>query len=123
MKPRWTPLALTYVALAVAGLIGTWTYNIIAFGEQRNYLGDWLGSGPSVMSLTLDILVVLIACAIFVVVEGRRIGMRWWQIIVFLVMMPAIALAFSFPLFLAFRERAKSAHTAGGMNGAIDSAS
>lgn len=101
---RWTPLALTYLTLAIAGLIVTWTYNIISIAAGRDYLGDWLGSGPSVLSLVGDVVVIMVCAAIFIVVEGRRAGMKWLWL--YIVLMPSVAVAFAFPLFLAMRERA-----------------
>ncbi len=32
---RWTPLAIVYLALAILGLIGTWTLNILALRERK----------------------------------------------------------------------------------------
>jgi lysylphosphatidylglycerol synthetase-like protein (DUF2156 family) len=103
-RARWTPSAVLYLVLAGIGLVGTWTYNVIAILESRDYLGDWFGSGPSVSSLTTDLLVVAIAAVIFMIVEGRRLRMR--RVWLYLLAVPLLALAFAFPLFLAFRERA-----------------
>lgn len=52
-------------------------------------------------SITTDLLVVAIAAVAFMVVEGRRVGMRRVWILVLLA--PLVALAFAFPLFLALR--------------------
>jgi lysylphosphatidylglycerol synthetase-like protein (DUF2156 family) len=103
-RARWAPRAVLYLVLAGIGLLGTWAYNVIAILESRDYLGDWFGSGPSVSSLTTDLLVVAIAAVIFMIVEGRRLRMR--RIWLYLLAVPLLALAFAFPLFLAFRERA-----------------
>ena len=43
----WTPLAVTYLVLALLGLIGTWTYNALAIVRLRNFAGDWVNSGPA----------------------------------------------------------------------------
>lgn len=104
-RPRWTPLAVVYLLLAIVGLVGTWGFNLVAFAEGRDYFGDWVRSGPSVLSLTVDVLVVLVVAAIVMVVEGRRVGLAWWAIALFVVLMPLVAVAFSLPLFLAVRER------------------
>jgi lysylphosphatidylglycerol synthetase-like protein (DUF2156 family) len=101
---NWTPRAVLYLVLAGVGLVGTWTYNVIAILESRDYLGDWFGSGPSVSSLTTDLLVVAVAAVVFMIAEGRRLRMR--RIWLYLLAVPFIALAFAFPFFLAFRERA-----------------
>lgn len=106
-RGRWTARALLYLVLAAVGLVGTWTYNVIAILERRDYLGDWVLSGPSVSSLLTDLLVVAVAAVIFMIVEARRLRIR--RVWLFLLAVPLIALAFAFPLFLAFRERAIAA--------------
>jgi hypothetical protein len=104
MTRHWTPLALTWLALAIAGLIGTWTFNVLAILGGNDFIGDWVGSGPAVSSLTIDLLVVAVAGSILIVIEARRLGMRhsWLYVAGSLL----TAFAFTFPLFLANRERA-----------------
>jgi hypothetical protein len=99
----WTTLVFVYLALAVVGLIGTWTWNIRAIAQGENYLGEWIGNTASVSSLTTDLLVVVLAGSIFIIVEARRLGMRagWAYVVGGLL----IAFAFTFPLFLAMRQR------------------
>jgi hypothetical protein len=104
MTKNWTPLALVWLGLAVVGLIGTWTFNILAIIEQRNFVGDWVSSGPAVSSLTVDLLIVAVAGSILIIIEARRLGMRYaW---LYVVGAGLTAFAFTFPLFLAHRERA-----------------
>ena len=50
MTRNWTPLAIVYLVLAVAGLVGTWTYNAIAIAEGNDFIGDLVSSGPAVSS-------------------------------------------------------------------------
>lgn len=104
MNRHWNKKAVAYLACACVGLVGTWTANVMAIVQQRNFVGDWITSGPAVASLTLDILIVAIVAAVFIVIEGRRLGMRW--LVVYLLLIPFVALAFALPLFLAMRERA-----------------
>jgi len=102
-RKNWTPLAITWLALAVAGLIGTWTFNALAIVQARDFIGDWVGSGPAGTSLTVDLLVVAVAGSILIVIEARRLGMkRAW---LYIVLSGLTAFAFTFPLFLAMRER------------------
>ena len=99
----WTSLALVYLALSLLGLVGTLVFNAWTLVAGRNYLADVFGSGPAVSSLGVDLLVVAVAGAIFIVVEARRLGMkRAW---LYLVLSLVTAFAFTFPLFLALRER------------------
>src|SRR3954466_8013741 len=103
MTKNWTPLAITWLVLALAGLIGTWTFNAFAIVQMRDFIGDWVGSGPAVSSLTVDLLVVAIAGSILIVVESQRLGMkRAW---LYIVLSGLTAFAFMFPLWLAMRER------------------
>jgi len=103
MTKNWTPLAVTWLVLAIVGLIGTWTFNALAIVQMRDFIGDWVGSGPAVSSLTVDLLVVAVAGCILIVVESRRLGMkRAW---LYIVLSGLTAFAFTFPLFLAMRER------------------
>jgi hypothetical protein len=103
MRPAWTPLAVVYLVLALAGFIGTWTFNLIAILEQRDFLGEWFGSGPSVNSLGVDLLVVAAAAIVFMVAEARRLRMR--GVALYILLVPVVALAFALPLFLSARER------------------
>lgn len=103
MTPRWTPLAIVYLVVAIIGLIGTWALNIVAITQQSSFFGEWFANGPATQSLQVDLLVLAVASGIFIVIEGRRIGMRWaW---VFLPLAAVTAAAFAVPLFLALRER------------------
>ncbi|MET4704690.1 DUF2834 domain-containing protein [Frigoribacterium sp. UYMn621] len=106
---HWTPLAVTYLVLAVIGLIGTWTFNISAIVQVRDFVGDWVNSGPAVSSLTVDLLIAAVAGSILIIVESRRLGLRGGWI--YVVLAGVTAFAFVFPLFLAMRERAITRRT------------
>ncbi|MEI5585478.1 MULTISPECIES: DUF2834 domain-containing protein [unclassified Agromyces] len=112
MTRNWTPLAVAYLVLAVAGLVGTWTYNAIAIARGDDFIGDLVSSGPAVSSITTDLLVVAVAGSVLIVVESRRLGMRFaWA---YLVGSALTAFAFTFPLWLAMRERRLAARRAEG---------
>lgn len=100
---NWNATSLTFLALSIIGLVGTLAFNALAVVQMRDYLGDWFGSGPAVNSLGIDLGVIAIAGSILIVVEARRLGMKnaWLYIVLSLV----TAFAFTFPLFLALRER------------------
>ena len=106
MTRHWTPLAAAYAGLAVLGLIGTWYFNVLAIIELRDFLFDLVSSGPAVSSITVDLLVVALAGSIFVIVEARRLGMRFGWL--YVAGAAITAFAFAFPLFLAMRERRKT---------------
>lgn len=103
MTSHWSPLAITYLALAIAGLVGTWFFNALAIIQLRDFIGDLVTSGPAVSSITIDLLVVAVAGCVSIVAESRRLGMRWaW---LYILGSGLTAFAFTFPLFLAMRQR------------------
>jgi hypothetical protein len=103
MTRDWTPLAFVYLLLAVAGLIGTWTFNVLAVVQMADFIGDLVTSGPAVSSITIDLLVAAVAGSVFVIVEARRLRMRFGWL--YVVGAGLTAFAFTFPLFLAMRQR------------------
>jgi hypothetical protein len=103
MTAHWSPLAVVYLLLAIAGLVGTWWFNALTIMQMRNYLGDLVASGPSVSSITVDLLIVAVAGSVFIIVEARRLGMRFGWL--YVVASALTAFAFTFPLFLAMRQR------------------
>ncbi len=110
LRRHWTPTAVVYLVLSAAGLVGTWIFNAFAIVQMRDFVGDLVSSGPAVSSITVDLLIVAIAGSIFILVEGRRLGMRFaW---VYVVLSGLTAFAFTFPLFLAMRQRRLTARAA-----------
>ena len=103
MRRHWTPLAFAYLGLSIAGLIGTWYFNVLAIIQMRDYIGDLTTSGPAVSSIGIDLLVVAIAGSIFIIVEARRLRMRFGWL--YVAGAALTAFAFTFPLFLAMRQR------------------
>ena len=98
-----------FLVLALAGLALTWSQNLtyLGPGSGPGAMADFLSDtvvNPAARSIAFDILIVGWAASIWMVVEGRRRRMRWvW-------LYPLLgwggAMAFTFPLFLAMRERA-----------------
>lgn len=103
LTKHWTPLSIAFLVLSLLGLVGTWTFNVLAVVQMADFLGDLVTSGPAVSSITVDLLVVAVAGSVFLLVEARRLGMRHaW---LYVVLSGLTAFAFTFPLFLAMRER------------------
>lgn len=103
MTRHWSPLALVYLGLAITGLVGTWWFNALAIIQLRDFIGDLTSSGPAVSSITVDLLVVAVAGSVFLIVEARRLGMRFGWL--YVAASGITAFAFTFPLFLAMRQR------------------
>ena len=103
MTRDWTPLAFVYLLLAVAGLLGTWWFNVLAIVQMADFIGVLVTSGPAVSSITVDLLVVAAAGSVFIIVEARRLRMRFGWL--YVVGAGLTAFAFTFPLVLAMRRR------------------
>jgi len=107
MKPLITPKELIYLCLALAGLIATWYFNIQFYStSQDTSLGHFIAQTVTTVpakSISADISVVAVTFLIWMVIEARSIKLRHWWLFIPLTFL--VALAFSFPLFLFFRER------------------
>ena len=104
---KLTPAAIVYLSVAVIGLVGTAYFNITGFTSgSGNFFAAWFAN-PAVSSLSVDLLATASAASIFIIIEGRRLGMRWPWLYVLGSFVTAVA--FVFPLFLAMRERHMSA--------------
>lgn len=90
---------VVYLVLALVGGVGTWYFNLQPMGGS--YLGGWFVN-PASSSAAVDLIVVALAACLFLVLESRRLGMRFAWVLVPLSFL--IAIAFTFPLFLAWRE-------------------
>lgn len=103
MRPGRVTLVAVYLLLAVLGLIGTWYFNFEFFAQdsELSYLEAWFAN-PASSSAAVDIIVVAVMGSVFMAVEGWRMRMWWSWLLIPLSF--AIALAFTFPLFLALRE-------------------
>jgi hypothetical protein len=98
-----------YLAVAAIGLAGTAWFNVRSVLEPsgESFLAAWFAN-PSVTSLSIDLLAVASAASIFIVLEGRRLGIRWYWL--YVVASFVTAVGFTFPLFLAVRERHLDRH-------------
>ena len=90
-----------YALVAAGGLVGTWWFNAVSIAAGESYLRAWFDSAAS-SSAAVDVLATALAACVFFIAEGRRLGMR--NVWVLLPLTFVAALAFTFPLFLAWRE-------------------
>ena len=91
-----------FLIVSIVGLITAWVFNGIASVTGQNYLDAWFGSAVDWV-LSLDILIVAIAGSAFMIFEARKLGMK--RVWLYIVLSGVTAFAFTFPLFLAMRER------------------
>ena len=102
MNPSARARFTFYLVIAAVGLVSAWTLNGIAVMNGENYADAWFGTAVDWV-LSADLTVVAIAIVAFMIVESRRIGMRFvW---VYILLSGVTAMAFTVPLFLAMRER------------------
>jgi hypothetical protein len=102
-----------YAALSLGALIATWTFNIDHFshgGTLWSFVTDGYANSAA-SSLTNDVLFVALSAFVFMVVDGRRIGVR--HVWIYIVGSCAIAVSVMVPLYLIARERAIRASDGG----------
>lgn len=91
-----------YLILSIVGLVTAWIFNGIAVMNQEDYLGAWFGSAVDWV-LSADLTIVAIAVVVFMITESRRTGMK--RVWLYILLSGLTAMAFTFPLFMAMRER------------------
>ncbi len=95
------------MSLAILGILYTWYYNILYFQsvENASFMGfiqdaqiNFAGK-----SFGADLTVVVFAFFVFLVTESLRLNIKYWWWLIPMTFL--IAVAFTFPLFLYFRQR------------------
>jgi hypothetical protein len=103
-----TLLSALYVAIAVLALLATWHQNLFYFqgGDTLHaFVEFWRQTlvTPASVSITVDLFLFGLAVVVWMVIEARRLGIRFvW---VYVVLSVLIAISVMAPLFLAVRER------------------
>lgn len=99
-------LCAFYALIAAAALAATWSQNIAYLGEGA--LGSLQAfvletkANPASRSITVDIGFFLLAAAAFMIIEARRLGVRFvWLYLLFGFL---VAISVTFPLFMIARE-------------------
>jgi hypothetical protein len=99
-------LCVGYAAAAVLALVGTWSQNVAYLGgAEGSFAGRFLIdtlANPASTSITVDLLILLIPLFAWMVIEGRRIGIRFYWLYPLFGMLVAISV--TFPLYLIARE-------------------
>ncbi len=93
---------LFFLILSIIGLITAWIFNGVATVTGQDYLHAWFGSAVDWV-LSVDLLIVAIAGSALMVFDAQRLGMK--RVWLYIVLSGITAFAFTFPLFLAMRER------------------
>ncbi|MFM6968082.1 MAG: DUF2834 domain-containing protein [Microbacteriaceae bacterium] len=95
-----------FLTLAIIGFVTAMVFNGIAVTSGQDYSSAWFGTAVDWV-LSADLSVVAIAAVVFMFAEAKRIGMK--KVWVYVALSGVTAMAFTFPLFLAMRERRLSA--------------
>ena len=93
---------LFFLILSIIGLITAWIFNGVASVTGQDYLNAWFGSAVDWV-LSVDLLIVAIAGSALMIFEAQRLGLK--RVWLYIVLSGITAFAFTFPLFLAMRER------------------
>lgn len=103
MHPGRVVLTAVYGFLSLAGLVGTWYFNLLFMAQDSDlsYLEAWFVN-PASSSAAVDLIVIAAMASVFMAVEGWRLRIWWTWVLIPLSF--ALAVAFTFPLFLAVRE-------------------
>ncbi len=96
--------SIFYLILAIIGLIATWTFNILYINNGGTFAPADVLVNNLTISFTVDLLYVALIFCVWVFPESKRWGIRWP--ILYIILTFGVALAFSFPLFLAVRAQA-----------------
>ena len=106
-------LCWVYAAIALVALVGTWHQNLAYFHPGEGMLGGFaLATGrfwletlatPASTSITVDLGLLLLPLFAWMIIESRRLGIRFVWIYIALGLLVAISV--TFPLFLIARER------------------
>lgn len=93
--------AVFFFILAGIGLVTAWYFNSLAILNAENYLAEGFTSNVDWV-YSLDLLIGGTAGMAFIVIESRRLKMRFWGLYIAAAFVTAFA--FVFPLFLGMRE-------------------
>jgi hypothetical protein len=94
-------LCAVYAALGLAALVGTQIVLVQYIRSDGNLLDDVVANGAATFTV-IDLLAVAAIALVFMIAEGRRLGMRFlW---VYVVVTFAVAISVSLPAFLIVRQ-------------------
>jgi hypothetical protein len=99
-------ICASYILIALVALPATWINNFAFINQPSNAsVADFFDAvyvNPAAASLTNDLILVALATCIFMAIEGRRVGIRYFWL--YIIMSAIIAVSVTFPLFLFARH-------------------
>ena len=97
-----TTLCASYGLFALGALVSTQVILVKYLSSEGGSLVEDVFANGAATFATIDLLVVALVALVFMVVEGRRLGVRFlW---VYVVLTFAVAISVSLPLFLIARQ-------------------
>ena len=100
-------LKYVFLLLAILGVFYTWYYNILYFQsvENASFIGFMQDAQVNFAgkSFGADLTVVVLTFFVFLTTESLRLKIKYWWLLIPLTFL--IAVAFTFPLFLYFRQQ------------------
>ncbi|HET9447259.1 MAG TPA: DUF2834 domain-containing protein [Steroidobacteraceae bacterium] len=114
-------LCLAYGLIALLAFAGTWgnAWAYVGLGVVGSNVAFWQDSmvNPASRFLTLDVFFLALAVFVWMVLEARRLGMRFvW---LYLLVGALVAISVTGPIFLLNRERALAAREPSSTAGAL----
>jgi hypothetical protein len=98
-------ICATYALVAITALPATWINNLAFMQQPNNTFTDFFVAAyanAAAASLANDLFLLAIAASMFMVIEGKRVGVRYvW---LYLVLSGILAISVTFPLFLLARQ-------------------
>jgi Terpene cyclase DEP1 len=99
-------IGASYALIALVALPATWINNLAFMTQASNSsFVDFFRAAyvnPAAASLSNDLFLLAFTASIFMVIEGRRVGVRY--IWLYIIMSAITAISFTFPLFLLARH-------------------
>lgn len=113
MKNSFSTLTLAYLFFAIAGLTVPWYFNLqhILYSPIPFTMAEYFRQGfatPLAASITSDFFIGTTPALIWMIIEIKRLKMK--HLGFYIAGTFLIAFAFTFPLFLFFRERKIEQH-------------
>ncbi|HSH01228.1 MAG TPA: DUF2834 domain-containing protein [Anaerolineae bacterium] len=103
-----TPKQITFLLLALFGVVGPWYYLLQLDNLSQVFSLMW--ETPTSSAVTVDIIAALLAFFVWMIPEGRKVGIRPWVFAALIILTFTVAFGFTFPLFLFLRDRALAGH-------------
>ena len=114
-------LCVVYALAGLLALVGTWSNNLHYFdqGMLAANLRFWQETmaNPASRSITVDVLLFGFVGLCWLLLEGRRLGMR--HLWLYVLASAFIAVSAAFPAFLIHRERVLAAREGGAAAGTL----